>query len=425
MLQLKALDRKGTPPSRTRIGRSLTIARMALQNMQQQPLRTVLLILSVALALGALFASYTVACGVAAGTEQGFARLGADLIVVPEKTLVNITSALLTVQPTAETMNRQIIGEIAHINGVAKATPQTIYQVSVMAGMPEHRTPLVAFDPATDFTISPWLVTHLPRPQATGDLISGGRRAESIGEEIQPCNIPATIYGKLGHSGVGPLDDSLFATYNTASHLLSNNAARQLCTPPYSPNRVSAVLVKLNFGATAEQVRFAISRLPGVKVIQGASVVTATRQSTTVLLQGIVLSGGIMLTSSLILIGLLFAAIIAERRREIGVLLAIGARRRDITLMLLAEAAITTAVGGVVGLMLGCALLVIFENSLVYYLKTLHMDFAWPSAQHIVAGALALEALAIVSGLIAAIVPAWKATQKDPYVLIQGEGGNC
>ena len=57
------------------------------------------------------------------------------------------------------------------------------------------------------------------------------------------------------------------------------------------------------------------------------------------------------------MVSVLFSAIIAERSRELGLLKAIGARRAQIVGMLLMEAGLATAVGGVVGCMLGVLLM--------------------------------------------------------------------
>jgi putative ABC transport system permease protein len=46
---------------------------------------------------------------------------------------------------------------------------------------------------------------------------------------------------------------------------------------------------------------------------------------------------------------------VAERKQEIGIRLAIGARRRDISALFLAESVILAVVGGVLGIFLGLA----------------------------------------------------------------------
>ncbi|MBX9721962.1 MAG: ABC transporter permease, partial [Candidatus Obscuribacterales bacterium] len=299
------------------------------------------------------------------------------------------------------------------------------YRMSVMAGMPEHRVNVIAFDPAHDFTVMPWLNTHLPRPFKTGDIIVGGRRAEQIDQEIQPANVPTTIYGKLGRSGVGPLDDSFFASYSTVEQFSHAPDAASYIAGKVDPDRVSAVLIRLKLGATPEAVRFAIARLADVKVIQGATIVTATRQTTTILFTGMLAFAAVMLLGSLILVGLLFSAIIAERRREIGVLSAIGARHRDILIMLLGEAGFTTGLGGLLGILFGCGLLYVFQNSLVYFLQTLRVDFIWPPLSEFLLAGLSCSFLALSVGVLAAIIPSAVVAKEDAYTLIQREDAKC
>lgn len=389
---------------------SLLFVRLAFQNLLRAPSRTLMLLMAVALGTAAVFASFVVGRGIEASMNQSFSRMGADLIVVPEEAMVNITSALLTVQPTESTFDAGLVEEIRRLDGIAQAAPQTIHRVSVMSGMPECKVNLIAFDPARDFTVLPWLAERLPRPMKTGDLLVGCRRQESIGDEIEPAGAARSVYGKLGRSGVGPFDQSLFASYDTVAKLV----------PEKPVNGISAVLVRLAFGATAEQVRFAIGRFKGLKVIPGATIVTATRQSTTALLGGMLGFAALMLVGSLMLVGLIFSAIIDERRREIGLLRAIGARHFTVMSMLVAEAAFLTGLGGVTGILLGWALLLLFERSLVYYLTTIHVDFSWPATPEILMSALVCATLAAFLGLFGAMLPAWRAGRAEPYTLIQG-----
>lgn len=398
---------------------------MAFQNAQRRPTRTLMLVAAVAVGCAAVFASYMVSRGIAESTERSFARMGADLIVVPEKTMVNITSALLTVQPTEESMPEAVIDQIRKIEGVGSVAQQTFYRAGIMAGMPQHRANVIAFDPATDFTVMPWLSSHAPGAFKRGDLIAGARRAEDIGEEIQPWGAPANVYGKLGRSNVGPFDESLFTTYDTVAELAKNDPSGEYSSPKFDPKRVSALLLRLKTGATPEQIRFAIAQIPGVKVVQGSTVVTSTRQSTTILFGGMIAFALAMLLGSLLLVALLFSAIIAERRREIGVLQAIGAKRADVITMLTSEAAFCTGLGGMLGVLLGGAILFVFQNSLVYYLQTLHVEFIWPAVEEMVCVGAACLAVSAAVGMLAALLPAMSITKEEVYSLIQREEAAC
>ena len=399
--------------------------RLALQNVLRRPARTLMLVLAVTLSTGGVFASYTVASGIKNSMDRSFSRMGADLIVVPSKAMVNITSALLTVQPTEELMDAKLVSRIEQMEGIAQAAPQTYLQVPIMSGMPECKANLIAFDAKKDFTILPWMVAHAPRVMVSGDILAGSRRGENIGDEIAPANQPVNVYGKLGRSGVGPLDDSFFTTFETVE-MLRGKVKDESASPSlagFERSKVSAILVKLKFGATPEQARFAIAKLPGVKVVTGATIVTSTRQATAALLGGMLGFTAMMLAAMLIMVSLLFSGIISERRREVGLLRAIGSRHVDVMRMLLAEAVFTTTIGGFTGIVFGAGLLLVFQRSLVYCLETLHIDFAWPEPATILIAAIVCAAASSLVGLVGALLPAWKASLEEPYRLIQGEGG--
>ncbi len=129
----------------------------------------------------------------------------------------------------------------------------------------------------------------------------------------------------------------------------------------------------------------------------------------------------LMLLGSLILVSLLFTAIIEERSREIGLLSAIGTKRSDIIKMLVTEAAFATGLGGIGGILLGSGLLSIFQRSIVFYLETMHINFAWPTMMEIVTTAFACTFVAAILGLLGSFLPAWRAGGKEAYQLRQGE----
>ena len=148
---------------------------------------------------------------------------------------------------------------------------------------------------------------------------------------------------------------------------------QQICgaEAPLEPNKVSGALLQLAPGATTQQVRFAIlANFPGVKVVSGESMLTSIRQGLAALLSGALALVAIMFVAAAVMLSVLFSAIIAERRRELGLLRAIGARRRHIVGMLLTEAGLATALGGLVGVVLGLLLMRVYEHSLVYYLDS-------------------------------------------------------
>jgi putative ABC transport system permease protein len=100
---------------------------------------------------------------------------------------------------------------------------------------------------------------------------------------------------------------------------------------------------------------------------------------------------------------------ILERKAEIGIRRAVGARRRDIFATFLAEALLVTAMGGA----LGCALSA-GVSALFFWAAGIGLGVFWPA---IAAGLLASGG----TGLLAGVVPATRAARLDPAVVLQYE----
>jgi putative ABC transport system permease protein len=104
---------------------------------------------------------------------------------------------------------------------------------------------------------------------------------------------------------------------------------------------------------------------------------------------------------------------VQERRQEIGVRLAVGARRRDVTLQFFLETLCVVALGGLLGVALGlagCAALASLEVPDLVPVPVLSLRVVL----------LALGVMTAV-GLGAGVVPAWRAARVDPAVTLRAE----
>src|SRR5205823_6212199 len=190
----------------------------------------------------------------------------------------------------------------------------------------------IAFDPARDFTVLPWLVEVLDRPIRRGDVIVGGRRPESVGSTVTIFDRAYTVYGKLALTGVGPFERASFVTFETAADIGSaaGGAAVRARGLDVSPGRASALLVRLKTGATPEQFRFAAAGLPGVQVVTGNGLSTSVRQALTLIMGGSAVFSLLTLLTTTLMVGALYTGLLNERRRELGLLLSVGMRPRQV-----------------------------------------------------------------------------------------------
>jgi putative ABC transport system permease protein len=93
---------------------------------------------------------------------------------------------------------------------------------------------------------------------------------------------------------------------------------------------------------------------------------------------------------------------VTERTREIGIRLAIGARKKDILTQFILEAILVSVTGGILGLILG---------SLGAFL----VSFLWKISVYVTVFSLTLSfTVSLLTGLFFGFYPAWKASSQNP-----------
>jgi putative ABC transport system permease protein len=396
---------------------------LALQNLGRRGTRTTLLMAAVAIACAIAFAGAVMTRSIQTSLEVGFSRLGADLMVVNEAALTNITAALLTVEPTDTVLDADTLTRM-RIAGVGRVAAQRVFRTDA-SGVGGHgdSLDLIGFDPQADFTVRPWIAERLGRPMTGDDVVVGSARTLPLGSELVLFGKRFRVYAKLQATGAGTHERGIFLQMPALLALAPAIKAQTGALPAMlDPAKVSGFLVELAPGATELQVRFALlSQRSGIKVVSGSSLLTGIRQGLTALVSGTLALVGLMFFSIAVMVSVLFSAIVAERRRELGLMKAIGARRSQIVGTLTLEAMIATGGGGVIGIVVGVLLLRLFERSLVYHLTQIGVPFLWlDRAAEIAVGAVCLAA-ALLIGAIGALVPAWRASRQDPYDLIRVE----
>jgi len=101
---------------------------------------------------------------------------------------------------------------------------------------------------------------------------------------------------------------------------------------------------------------------------------------------------------------------VAERTGEIGLLVALGAPRRTILILFLGEAVALSALGGVVGLVLGFGLA-----------QLIHLFLPALPVHTPLTFVVLAEAIAIAIGLLAGVLPARRAARLDPVDALRAE----
>ena len=266
-------------------------------------------------------------------------RFGADIIVIPEGAQSEIEGALLMGLPAEFWMPEENVAKLAAIPEVDAVSPQ-IYLATLTGASccSVSNMFMVAYDPQTDFAVRPWLNKELIDGLRLGEVVGGSYISATEGERnIRVYGYLVTLKANIEPTGTG-LDQTLFFTQETArdiARISHSSAAKPLNIPD---EQVSAILLKVKPGSDPHKIAIDIYRsLPGVVPIESSDLFQASRKQLTSLLNTMIVLLGSTWLLSVIMIGLVFTMAANERRRELGVLRALGATRWFICTSLLTE----------------------------------------------------------------------------------------
>lgn len=393
---------------------------LALRTLRRNPLRSLFMLLGVAVGIASLVAMASVGEATRQETMRQFKRMVGTfdrISIQPGSARTRGMPSLTSVEPTLRFEDADAIAaEIPNVRRVSRE--QSAFDIDVQArdktattsiwGISAEWMEIRGDDVTVGRGISPEDVETLARVAVIGEDLRKELFPEEdpIGKTIRIAEVPFTVQGVLVPRGAGPggssLDNLLLIPVSTASKRLFNRdylttITVQLGDPDQYGPAVAAITALLrerhgivppvednftvsNPRAAMEQVQEVDTTLSSVLV--GIAVIAT-------------LIGGVVIMSLMLIA-------VSERRREIGVRRAVGATRGDVLRQFLVEAALISALGGVVGVLLGVA-----GATVAAVQQQLPPVFLWGA----MAGAVGLAALI---GLVFGLQPAWRAANVDP-----------
>ncbi|HAP41480.1 MAG TPA: multidrug ABC transporter substrate-binding protein [Nitrospira sp.] len=400
----------------------------ALRILRRNPLRAGLTMLGIVIGVGAVVGMVSLGQGATASVQREIASLGTNvLIIVPGATTTGgVRGGLgsvstLTVDDARDIEKR--VGDISLVTYASRSVLQVIH---------EHKNwNTVALGTTTTFTdLRNWPVadgsffTQADEDSAAKVVVLGKtvadnvfeRGEEIIGAQIRMKNVPLRVIGILSPKGQSlsgqDQDDLVVLPFTTAERKVLGTkflgtvgiimvATQHRYSIPSAVEEIKELLRARHRIHPAEENDFTIRTMEDVaKTVAGASrtmmVMLLSIASISLLVGGI----GIM---NILLVS------VTERTREIGIRMAVGAKRSHILLQFLVEAIILTAIGGVVGVLLGVA-----------GARVLTRVVGWPTIISSQAVAVAfLFSLAV--GIFFGLYPANKASRMNPIEALHYE----
>lgn len=395
----------------------INILSFAVKNIKRKIIRSILLLLAVTIVTGTLFSATLLISSMQNALKIGTYRLGADVLVVPDKYATEVRSALLAGEPTSFYMDRDVFDKVKRVEGVRNASPQLFIKPASFTCCYSVDVFLIAFNPETDFTVTPWLEKKLKKSLVDNEIIAGREVPVIVGDTIPFFGTPFKVVGTMEPTGTKFFDQSVFMTMDAAYRMAKASKEKSMQPLDIDKNKISAVLVQVQDGYSPERVSIRIEHdISGVKAIASDEVISTVRKQLSGLLKGIVVIIAILWILALLMMGFAFYMIVNERQREFGLLRAMGAKKGHIFRLIVAEAITISAAGGIIGLLVGSTLLIISKD---FILQSLKLPYLLPSTVILVELSLSAIIFSLITGLLSSLLPAISASTMEPYEAIR------
>ena len=308
-----------------------------------------------------------------------------------------------------------VLDTVAQTNGVAEAAPAFHTQVALPAGENVPTFDLIGLDPTRAETVRFYHISdgRFLNDDDTLSAVVSQPFADAVGLRVGDKFSVPSPNGAAGFTVVGvfaaPTGNQLLVPLQEAQDLFNANG------------KLTALDVIVTAGADREAVEQALQEKLGTGYNVG-SVAANSAFSQSLQLSLVIFNafGILTLFMGAFLIFNTFRTVVVERRRDIGMLRAIGATRGTITRLILVESAlqgvIGTAIGLVLGYLLGLALIAGLQGLLDQFFRVRLDNIVVPPEAVILAVTLGIG-MTILAGLF----PALSAGRLTPLAALRAE----
>lgn len=391
--------------------------RLPLLNLGGRPFRTTTMTLLVTLLAFVLFGGSALILSLQRGLDSVEARFGADLIAVPAGYNSGMESILLKGEPGYFYMDQAYVEKLSQIDGISQVSAQ-FYLTSTGAACCAFPVQLIGFDPATDFSIQPWV-----RQSYGGELTEG---ALLVGSDIQvPDSGFLNFFGEeypvaaqLDKTGTG-LDSAVYANMDTLRDLMETSIEKGFhFLEDSDPDAVvSSVLIKTAAGYSTETVAHNIRMaLDDVQLVETQNMISGISDSLSGISDLLYLFIGAFAALSAAMLIIVFSVTANERKKEFAVIRVLGATRGQLVGLLLKEAVMVSAGGGLIGI--STAALIVFPFNAVIG-RRLGLPYLMPNAEEIIRLLLTSFAITFAAGPLSAALAAWRIGHLDASVALR------
>ncbi len=389
---------------------------MAMRALRANIFRTVLTLLGIVIGVGSVVTMMAIGEGAKQAVVQQIGSMGTNLLVVRPG-----GHNMRGYNGPVATLTSDDADAIAKLPGIASAVPESSGGATVRLGDVDYQTQVDATTPAfsdvrnwpvssgiffSDQDETSYATVAVLGQTVVDNLMPDG--GSPIGRYVLINNVPFEVIGVMTRKGAGTFgndqDDVVFIPLSTGTlRIFGQHYVRSVTISVADVSQMDAVQDRVTSVLTARHNNtedFFVRNMAEI-----LATVSSAQNTLTILLGSVaaisLLVGGIGVMNIMLVS-------VTERTREIGIRMATGARMRDILQQFLTEATVVSALGGVVGVLVGAGTALLVSA------------FGTPIAFTLAPVAIAFTC-AVATGLVFGFAPALKAARLDPVVALASE----
>ena len=359
--------------------------------------------------------------GLSRGIDLSDERSGAQLLVIPDNAemLLEESDYLFTGAPVGAYIPESLADEIASVEGVKRVTVQFYGQtISESCCTTAGATRVIGFDPSTDWVVLPYCVDDVSGGLADNEIIVGCNNTDFEGGSGKILGKDVVVATTLEPTGTY-LDNAVLMNIDAVRAMSVDMEQFSHYWDKYGQPEdiVSCVLIETEDGEQ-EAVAGRINRkVEGDFTTVVRSEVIAEAQETLSLSFAVMLAAALVLAmTSLLQLVSRFYSLVWERKSELALYRALGARVRDLRFVIGGEALAITVVGLLAGSVLGVGA---YAIGLDYLMGTMSFPFQALELWQAALGILVIAALLIAMTAASIVAPLRQVARIDPASAMQ------
>jgi len=405
--------------------------RTALTALTTNKMRSALTVLGIIIGVTAVISLMSIGQGSQAAITSQIESLGTNLLYV--RAGASSQGIVRGAQGSANTLTMADAEAIAELSSVAAVAPQVGTFAQVVAGSENTNTQILGVTPeyssVRNYQVADGEFISDAQVEAKSlVVVLGSNVAETLFGETSPVGQYIKINGRQfkvigvleskGSTGLGSQDDIVLAPITTVQYRLSSSQTVS------GQKTVQTIYVQV---VNVKQTDTAIQQITSIleqrhNITNGEDDFTITSQQETidtlkestqvwVILLGAI-AGISLLVGGIGIMNIMLVSV-TERTREIGIRKALGAKRRDILLQFLVEAASMSLIGGAIGVFVGWGFSALISG----------MSLGGTTIETVMSVNIPILAVSVAAaiGIIFGLYPAYRAARLNPIEALRYE----